>query len=694
MLDPSEARVWAETVGRLMADIETQLILIIRNHVARDMGAPTYTVKRLAEVATVRARLEQELGRSWEKVITQVQQVLNDARDAGQGMATRDLAHAGLPDRLPPQMAIGIEAIAADTMLHLTGMPAVILRDTVDAYQQIMAAPASMVTSGALTRVQATQVALTRYAKHGIDGFTDRGGRRWRIDSYAEMATRTGALHSLRYGYEQTLTRMGEDLVMVDSHGYTCSKCGPWEGKVISLTGMTPTGWNTAEHATRDGVMVSFQVAGTLTEAREAGLFHPNCFPGSVLVEAPTGVHASDARWYEGDVIVIQTASGDELTVTPNHPVLTSEGWVPAGLLREGMDVVRYDRWNDVGLVDGPDQVHVPTPIGDVHRALRESGTVTTVHVPVTAHQFHGDGVPNTEVEVVLTNRLLEDHGFAHAAQESGDGSFLSGGVGLSALLPAGPPFEVVLGSDHASDGLVSVSDLGGPLLGGHGLPAAARDVSGVGPVAASQQDAAHSRLGDTNSPSDLGLCDACQMKLDRLISPRGSGVFGGLGGFLGGTDDAAGAEPRVDGGLADAESGSELLGRLSGQVSLAQVVHVDRRDFHGHVYNLATQDHWYVASSIVVHNCGHGMAMWLPGISTPAEPGRDQQTYDASQQQRALERDIRMHKRELAAALTPEAATEARRAIRANQARIRDLIEAHPKLTRKSVREQIRTAH
>lgn len=694
MLDPSEARLWAETVARLMADVENRLIWIIKDSAERGLGAPSYSAKRLAELATVRARLERELGRSWPTVIRKVQAVLDEARAAGQGTAIRDLEQAGLPDRLPDQMAIGIEAIAADTMLHLTRMPALILRDAVDAYQEVMALPAAEVASGAVTRVQATQDALTRFAKRGLDSFTDKAGRRWRIDSYAEMATRTGALHSMRFGYERTLVLAGEDLVMVTSHGYTCSKCGPWEGKILSLTGRTLTGWNTAEHATQDGVMVRFQVAGTLAEAREAGLFHPNCFPGSVLVEAPTGVDASDARWYEGDIIVIQTASGDELTVTPNHPVLTSEGWVPAGALREGMDVVRYDRWNDVGLVDGPDQVHVPTPIGDVHRALRESGTVTTVHVPSTAHQFHGDGVPNTEVEVVLTNRLLEDHGFAHAAQESGDGSLLSGGVGLSALLPAGPPFEVVLGSDHSSDGLVSVSDLGGPLLRGHGLPMAARGVSGVGPVAASQQDAAHSRLGDTNSPSNLGLCDACQMKLDRLISPRGSGVLGGLGGFLGGTDDAAGPEPRVDGGLADAESGSELLGRLSGQVSLAQVVHVDRRDFHGHVYNLATQDHWYVASSIVVHNCGHGMAMWLPGISTPAEPGRDQQTYDASQQQRALERDIRLHKRELSAAITPEAATEARKKIRANQARIRDLIEAHPKLTRKPVREQIRTAH
>lgn len=367
MLDPSEARLWAETVARLMSDTEIQLIHEITRSVERGMGAPSYSVKRLAELARVRARLEQQLGRSWPKVIRRVQDVLDQAREAGQGTAIRDLAHAGLPDTLPAQMALGVELIAADTMLHLTMLPAVVLRNAMDAYQQIMAAPVTHVALGATTRVDATQEALTRFARRGITGFTDKGGREWRLDSYAEMATRTGALHSMRFGYERTLTLAGEDLVMVTSHGYTCSKCGPWEGKILSLTGRTPTGWNVAEHATQDGVMVRFQVAGTLAEAREAGLFHPNC---------------------------------------------------------------------------------------------------------------------------------------------------------------------------------------------------------------------------------------------------------------------------------------------------------------------------------------GHGMAMWLPGVSTPATPGRDQQTYDASQQQRALERDIRLHKRELAAAITPEAATEARKKIRANQARIRDLIEAHPKLTRKPVREQIRTAH
>ena len=72
MLDPSEARLWAETVGRLMSDTEIQLIHEITRSVERGMGAPSYSVKRLAELAHVRARLEQQLGRSWPKVIRRV----------------------------------------------------------------------------------------------------------------------------------------------------------------------------------------------------------------------------------------------------------------------------------------------------------------------------------------------------------------------------------------------------------------------------------------------------------------------------------------------------------------------------------------------------------------------------------------------------------------------------------------------
>ena len=91
--------------------------------------------------------------------------------------------------------------------------------------------------------------------------------------------------------------------------------------------------------------------------------------------------------------------------------------------------------------------------------------------------------------------------------------------------------------------------------------------------------------------------------------------------------------------------------------------------------------------------NCTHSEGLYLPG-ATVIEPGtmgvRDAETYDASQKQRALEREIRKHKRLLVAAITGEAETKARAAIRGYQAQIRELLAEHPKLQRKRYREAV----
>ena len=276
-MDPSEIRLWAETVAMLMADTENRLIRVVCNSAWRDMGADPYAVKRLAELALVRARLEKQLGRSWDDVINRVQDVLNLARQAGQGAANWDLKRSTMPDTLPAQMALGIERIAADTLKHLVPMRAIILRDAIDQYQQVISGPAVHTLTGATSRREATKEAMRRFARRGIQGFTDKSGRAWRLDSYAEMAVRTGAMHAARYGYEQTLINAGEDLVTISSHGYTCSMCAKWEGKTLSLTGRTPTGTSMMEHALLDGVMVPVTVSGTVEQARAEGLFHPNC---------------------------------------------------------------------------------------------------------------------------------------------------------------------------------------------------------------------------------------------------------------------------------------------------------------------------------------------------------------------------------------------------------------------------------
>jgi hypothetical protein len=67
------------------------------------------------------------------------------------------------------------------------------------------------------------------------------------------------------------------ELVVVSDAPEECERCKPWEGKVLRREGPSGPGTVEVEHATEDGRPVRVRVAGSLPEARAAGLFHPNC---------------------------------------------------------------------------------------------------------------------------------------------------------------------------------------------------------------------------------------------------------------------------------------------------------------------------------------------------------------------------------------------------------------------------------
>jgi hypothetical protein len=87
-------------------------------------------------------------------------------------------------------------------------------------------------------------------------------------------------------------------------------------------------------------------------------------------------------------------------------------------------------------------------------------------------------------------------------------------------------------------------------------------------------------------------------------------------GGFLGGAGVQTTKPPRL-GEIPGVNTGrgGEGIGRLPGEVAVIQpaiesilaptrVLSAFRRPFSGHVYNLQTNEGWYVAENIVTHNC------------------------------------------------------------------------------------------
>lgn len=152
---------------------------------------------------------------------------------------------------------------------------------------------------------------------------------------------------------------------------------------------------------------------------------------------------------YAGKVLQLTTQSGRRTTVTPDHPVLTRFGFVPAKSLTKGMDLLGYR--NPVGFDLSPkDNVdHPPTPIGQVFDSLRGfSGCVTIKTEPLDFHS-HTEG-RYSDIEVVAVNRHLLDRFKAGFADRIESVEFPSANLGEPMLTTQGA-FSQSLGAELLS---------------------------------------------------------------------------------------------------------------------------------------------------------------------------------------------------------------------------------------------------
>lgn len=109
------------------------------------------------------------------------------------------------------------------------------------------------------TRIETTRRISDVIRQQGITGLVDRGGKRWRLDTYASMLARTKHREVYNNGAFNRLLENGYEYVQVSSHGADDS-CGPWEGRILSLNGEDPK-------------------YPSLRDAEESGdhIFGPNC---------------------------------------------------------------------------------------------------------------------------------------------------------------------------------------------------------------------------------------------------------------------------------------------------------------------------------------------------------------------------------------------------------------------------------
>lgn len=303
--------------------------------------------------------------------------------------------------------------------------------------------------------------------------------------------------------------------------------------------------------------------------------------PAGTLVSGPR-TEAAYRRLYEGEAIVLNTASGQQLTITPNHPVLTDEGWVPAGLINEGGNVVR-SLGGDSGATAVPHEHQRPALIEDVWRALAVNGFAG---MPGAAEDFHGDG-SDREVEIVWADGNLNTRSDSAIAEEIEQRLF-AGPLGRTPwpeLAIEGELAALIPGSGGSANGIMrgfgkSLSLIGGCL--GHSDDAGGLRISWL--------DAHLGQSSPNYRPGCSEVFGALEFG-DLVIDVESSKLFGVDLDAVGARFDPAGFEFHEKGVGGYADLGRRLMARLSGHVEVDRVVEKRRIDFSGHVYNLQTEN-------------------------------------------------------------------------------------------------------
>lgn len=327
-----------------------------------------------------------------------------------------------------------------------------------------------------------------------------------------------------------------------------------------------------------------------------------NCFPGNVLVSGT--FKGAQRAWYKGVITKIKTVSGGSLTVTPNHPVMTSDGWIAAGEINPGNKIMAYSleantpassaaRMTVSGVTGSvsDNEYDKPAFIENVFEAFLSasaySSTSTSRSVKIRRSKmddFYGDGeFIDGDIDVVFVDwKLLRDGDIAH---------FNKVGDSLLHFVDASSANELSLSTSWHSSGVFdgvssSLPRASEPFISvcfGRITPAGSLSV-GV----ASDFNPKFSEFFSQNMPRNSVLFAeslerySLSVLINKTLNIRNDGVF------LSASNSDAGVNKSFSndvGGITDFFN--KLRDASSGAVFFDEVVDIDHDYFEGYVYDL-----------------------------------------------------------------------------------------------------------
>lgn len=349
---------------------------------------------------------------------------------------------------------------------------------------------------------------------------------------------------------------------------------------------------------------------------------HPNCVLPDTEIIAP-GIEAITKSDYSGDVIKFVTANGRNVTVTPNHIVPTSRGWIRAKNLIKGDKVFCYRGCIESRTIGTPtDNNRTPT-IENLFASIIEAQGSTTCCVPAASIDLKGDVIPNSKINIIFVDGKLGDKINTLMSKFISD-SFLigTGETRESVLSRDGSLSKLLIRIGLAFDGFMGRFDKGSVFFRSS---ATSRDLISL--RRASDYDARLFKYSVNNTTTDFILIGNSQTThAGSVISDNGSLINLSLSSVNRNSQSNSIFNENFFNSFSSLMDNSRYLSdTFATLIEIDDIIDIQRCFYSGHVYDASSLSTLYIANGIVTSNCHCSTAphsdrkvyeKWLNGLA------------------------------------------------------------------------------
>ncbi len=336
---------------------------------------------------------------------------------------------------------------------------------------------------------------------------------------------------------------------------------------------------------------------------------HPNCLFEDSLITSAYGITSVSKRAYKGIKVTIRSSSGNKLAVTPNHPILTTRGWVRAKDVNLSDKLFLQSCAKGIGLVDGYDNGAYPT-VKDIFESVGSSSEMSSSEVPLSPPDFHGDAI-DKEIAVIRSNSLLLDKGVSAFIKENCE-LILKGGHAGDFILSSFRSLNELIHTSFGSSDFISKALSESPSLingsSSHPCGLLLRAISWL--ESARFESSRYNHWRDSELFCYRGNSNSAIEDFNDSI-----GVFFAKLNELSASVNTSLAERPTNAGFADTSLICNFFDAYAGGIEFDNVVDVSfSYEESCHVYNLETVDHCYAANGIINHNCRSSLVPEIDG--------------------------------------------------------------------------------